>query len=879
MKKPIPFGRYYLMDRVAVGGMAEVFKAKSLGAEGFSKVVALKRILPNIAEDQEFITMFIDEAKIAVQLSHANVARILELGEDRGTYFIAMEYIQGKDLRTIFERAKRTEDKSIAALMAAYIISRVCEGLDYAHRKKDDTGKPLCIVHRDVSPQNILVSFDGDVKLIDFGVAKAQNKITRTQAGILKGKFSYMSPEQVQGLPLDQRSDIFGLGIVLHEMLVGQRLFVGKSDFQTLEKVRKAEAVKPSEINPNIPPELDEITMRALSRDPNTRYTYASEMHEDLQRFLYSRSPVYSRKNLSSYMHEVFGEDLTKELQRQTAYDPFFTALQNGTLPPDAAVAQPNAYAPTGTWNAASGNPPALASGQSYNGAPPARPQEISYSGSGPHPVQYHQNSVAQPIGAFAGQPHQQAPNAFGQQPQLQPRGLYQAPPAPPLPAAYNRAHPDAAESTMLEQSGQGFLTPGGVVNPIYSQPQLPAVPMTDAQGMLTGDHLPNAPLQQELSAHNFIDSLEEEEGESDTIIDISMGQEVYGGKSGGKKGWVIAAIISLFVLLTGTAVFLMKDKLLGPPPQPVKPEKGKYYVVFADSSKGVKFLYNGTPFTSENIDKADPKRVLLRFDKPGLYWLELRKAGFQTIKSRINVKIDQESETPPIQMVQQAGFLKIETDPPEAVVKVNGVIQSKATPATYKLLAGVHSIRVVTKGRKPWSQKVTIKPKGLQKFKLKLEKMKYATLQVLCHNKGTAKVYINGRYKGKVDSSPKNFKLRFARTHRLKVIPVGYEKLMFRIARLAFPIEPLHIVKVNCVPPSSQRKQKGFITINSQPPSAVQINQAQINRGAPITRAKIPLSPGRYTFTFTHPKTKKQQKMDVDINEGNNPDIVVTWR
>src|SRR5262245_26827807 len=236
--------------------MAEVFRAKATGVEGFEKLVAIKRILPNIAEDDEFITMFIDEAKIAVQLTHANIAQIYDLGKIDDSYFIALEFVWGKDLRTIFERArKRGEILPIA--LSCYVISRICEGLDYAHRKRDAQGDDLQIVHRDVSPQNLLVSYEGEVKIIDFGIAKAANKASKTQAGILKGKFGYMSPEQVRGLPLDRRSDIFSVGIVLYELLTGERLFLGESDFSTLEKVRNVEIMPPTLHNPKIPEELE----------------------------------------------------------------------------------------------------------------------------------------------------------------------------------------------------------------------------------------------------------------------------------------------------------------------------------------------------------------------------------------------------------------------------------------------------------------------------------------------------------------------------------------------------------------------------------------------------------------------------------------------
>ena len=205
MKKPIPFGKYDLLERINVGGMAEVFRAKAYGVEGFERLVAVKRILPNIAEDNEFITMFVDEAKIAVQLNHANIAQIFDLGVVDGAYFIALEHVHGRDLRAIFERC-RQGGSPMPVAQACFIVMKMCEGLDYAHNKRDAGGRDMNLVHRDVSPQNIIVSYEGEVKLIDFGIAKAASKANKTQAGILKGKFGYMSPEQVRGLDIDHRS-------------------------------------------------------------------------------------------------------------------------------------------------------------------------------------------------------------------------------------------------------------------------------------------------------------------------------------------------------------------------------------------------------------------------------------------------------------------------------------------------------------------------------------------------------------------------------------------------------------------------------------------------------------------------------------------------
>ena len=319
MDRVIPFGKYLLVDRIAVGGMAEVYTAKSFGVEGFEKILAIKRILPTMAEDQDFIQMFINEAKIAGQLTHANVCPIYELGKIGESHYIAMEYVWGKDLLQIMNRFRKMR-KQMPPSMAAWIVAKMCEGLDYAHRKKDRNGKPLAIIHRDVSPQNCLVSYEGQVKMIDFGIAKAASNTTKTQAGVLKGKFGYMSPEQVRGLPVDHRSDIFAVGTCLYEMLTTERLFVGESDFSTLEKVRNAQVPPLSLQVPDVPKELEQIVMKALSRDVDDRWQSAADMQEALQRFIARERPPFGTSKVAAWMRTAFAPEMAKEKVRIDAF-------------------------------------------------------------------------------------------------------------------------------------------------------------------------------------------------------------------------------------------------------------------------------------------------------------------------------------------------------------------------------------------------------------------------------------------------------------------------------------------------------------------------------------------------------------------------------
>jgi serine/threonine protein kinase len=303
--------------------MAEVFKAIETQACPDGPLLAIKRILPTMAEDDDFITMFLDEAKIASHLEHPSICRIFEMGSVDETHFIAMEYIHGKDLLQL-QNKFRKQKQIMPVAMAAYVGMRAAEGLDFAHKVKKENNENLGIIHRDISPQNILVSFQGDVKVIDFGIAKAQDRQTKTQAGILKGKFGYMSPEQVLGKKIDHRSDLFALGTVIYEMLTGERLFVGESDFSTLEKVRNVDIHPPRHFNDKIPDKLEKIILKALAKDRDQRYNWCADLAADLKGWLDSASP-YDSKKLSQWMQQAFVEDLTKDREKMAEFRGLFS--------------------------------------------------------------------------------------------------------------------------------------------------------------------------------------------------------------------------------------------------------------------------------------------------------------------------------------------------------------------------------------------------------------------------------------------------------------------------------------------------------------------------------------------------------------------------
>ena len=309
---PDRFGQYEILERISSGGMAELFRARRSGVEGFQKIVAIKKILPHIAGDEEFITMFADEAKLAAQLNHPNIVHIFDLGKiEAGGYFIAMEHVEGRDLRSILHMARETGLR-LPVPLAVGIAAKVGAALDYAHRRRGDDGRDLNIVHRDVSPPNILVSTEGDIKLCDFGIAKAASKVSRTESGALKGKVPYMSPEQAWGKPVDQRSDIYSLGAVLFEMLTGRKLFQGDSDLNVLEKVRAGDVVLPSSLNPDVPPGLDAAVLKALAREPEERYLRTSDMLRDLETVLRTYEPPPSSADLAIYVRSLETEEAAR---------------------------------------------------------------------------------------------------------------------------------------------------------------------------------------------------------------------------------------------------------------------------------------------------------------------------------------------------------------------------------------------------------------------------------------------------------------------------------------------------------------------------------------------------------------------------------------
>jgi len=279
--------RYRVLERLAAGGMAEVYLAESAGIEGFKKRVAIKRVLPHLSEKKRFIAMFLDEARLSAHLSHSNVAQVFDIGVGSdNAYFIVMEYVDGSDLKSVIEFLRKTK-RNFPVEVAIHIAEKICEGLSYAHEAKNADGQPLRIVHRDVSPANVLITKYGEVKIVDFGLAKATSQLEKSEPGIVKGKFGYLSPEAAQGIEVDPRTDVFAVGIILWEMLAQKRLFLGENDLATVMMVRLAAVPPLAPINKDVPPELEKVIQRALARDPEKRFQSARELGRALNELLF----------------------------------------------------------------------------------------------------------------------------------------------------------------------------------------------------------------------------------------------------------------------------------------------------------------------------------------------------------------------------------------------------------------------------------------------------------------------------------------------------------------------------------------------------------------------------------------------------------------
>src|SRR6202012_2242858 len=331
--------RYRVIERLEAGGMAEVFRAESEGLQGFRKQVAIKRVLPHLSSKKKFISMFLDEARLSAQLSHSNCVQVFDIGVGDAAFFIVMEFVDGANLKAIIEHLRKA-GRDFPVEAAVHISLELCKGLAYAHELTDPNGVPLYIVHRDMSPPNVLVTKHGEIKIVDFGLAKANSQLEKSEPGIIKGKFSYLSPEAAMGQDVDARTDVFAVGIILWELLAGQRLFLGDTDFQTVKKVQAAQVPSITAINKKVPPELERIIVRSLARDPNQRYRTARDLGLDLSKFIFKNAVPVSTFDVASLVQTAMKERQRHRPMQASIIDKLIeeALLESSSLNDDMAV-------------------------------------------------------------------------------------------------------------------------------------------------------------------------------------------------------------------------------------------------------------------------------------------------------------------------------------------------------------------------------------------------------------------------------------------------------------------------------------------------------------------------------------------------------------
>ncbi len=339
--------RYRVIERLESGGMAEVFRAESEGLQGFRKQVAIKRVLPHLSSKKKFISMFLDEARLSAQLSHSNCVQVFDIGVGDSAFFIVMEFVDGANLKAIIEHIKK-HGRDFPVEAAVYIALEICKGLAYAHELTDPNGVPLYIVHRDMSPPNVLITKHGEIKIVDFGLAKANSQLEKSEPGIIKGKFSYLAPEAAMGQDVDARTDVFAVGIILWELLSGQRLFLGDTDFQTVKKVQAAVVPSISQINKKVPQELERLINRALARDPAQRYGTARALGMDLSKFMFSYRVPVSTFDIEQLVHGAMNERRRYRPQQASIIDKLIeeALLEFTSLTDDKPAGGPAMVAP-----------------------------------------------------------------------------------------------------------------------------------------------------------------------------------------------------------------------------------------------------------------------------------------------------------------------------------------------------------------------------------------------------------------------------------------------------------------------------------------------------------------------------------------------------
>jgi len=707
------FGKYQLRERINVGGMAEVFLADVDNGAGFDGPVALKRVLPNVARNKEFISMFLDEARLSVQLNHGGIAQVLDAGQIDDSYFIALEHVDGKDLGAIL-RLCRKQKRPLPVPLACYVASKICEALHYAHNKKDPAGRPLDLVHRDVSPSNILVSYTGDVKVTDFGLAKANGAATQTQAGIVKGKHGYMSPEQAKGDPLDRRSDLFSVGVCLYEMLTAQRLFKGESDFSTLQRVREAEVPALSTRDRRIPSDLERIVTKLLARVAADRYATASEVVTDLQNFMADSGNLCGPRDLANYMQQAFAADheIVKSLAKKAPMADGVTGLAafadlNPVSTVSALIELPDAPPPMLMTER---NPPVefevapspvvakraptlvgMPLPQRHS-VPPAQARSASLP---PPPPRSASPSSAPRASASVPPPSMQArstsvapstPRASSLPP-ASPRAASLPPPRPSRPSASTppaRAASVPPPPPRTASIAPGVVTSGPSVQLDWPEEELATLRHDEGHPLHAADKteqisLPSVWEDDIADAHNPITT----EGHDPVLIP----------KQGfaSRQNFVIAAAAVFLVI--GGAFALTRGPATASLKLDVTPNDA---TVLLDG----RVLATANPYVIEGLDAAKS------------HTLEVRKDGYSEWSTHVELEAGATLALPAVTLdpeAKETGFA-LASSPPGAKVFVDGKDTGITTPARLAdLPVGTHKVELQNEGHAPWATQVLV--------------------------------------------------------------------------------------------------------------------------------------------------------------------------
>jgi serine/threonine protein kinase len=679
------FGPYLVNERIGVGGMATVHRAKERGIEGFERIVALKRLLPHLAEDATFVKSFVREAKLASLLQHANVVQLYELGRVGTTYFISMEYIDGRDVRRILRQARKVTGPPTINVTLSLLI-QLCDALDYAHTRTDEDGTPLGIVHRDVSPSNLLVTRSGHLKVIDFGIAKAQSQQLRTQTGRVKGKLAYMAPEAISGKELDARSDIFSAGVIAHELLTARPLFASKNEYQTLIKVQRGDVVPPSTFNQAVPPELDAIVLRALARDPDQRFFHASQMRDELHGVRIKYQLSATNREVSSWCEWAF----SLEAPANNFGGPMNTdSLSAWNTPSRSSVASLPLRAPTAD-TPATGPVPVVPSAHSTG----SHAQQMSA-----HSAQHEEDDAAEVAWGGGAEHDSGAPVVLDDVPDVSSKF-----PAIPHGLTASAAHAAAgglsheltpARRTMMGPPGAGQQQGRPSSQPVQwphgsSEDALPPPGRSRARTSSGYTPMPVAPIED--TTRNPLVSPHEAS---------SFGSHIVGGDNRKKPPFVLIGAVALVAVL-GAIVFLLLGRggkapvATAPTPQVAEVGKLKIFVEPTDSVVRIAGFepHSGSPWELEL--------------EPGQHQVEIKRDGFKTYRVQLELSAN---ETQTLRVVLEEGgnahlaTLILSSTPAGLTAVLDGKTLEQKTPLRTEIPPGTHIVALMQDGQEVWRQ------------------------------------------------------------------------------------------------------------------------------------------------------------------------------